>query len=112
MRYCIGVDLGGTNIAVGLVDENYNIVKKSSVPTNVARGADAIVADISALPSEAVIVRLVQKVRIQGDFSQCCFVHVVLLSCGWAGVSGPVGQAVSEGAIEYWPRGWMVSAPR
>ena len=47
--YRIGVDLGGTNIAVGLVDENYNIVKKMSVPTNVARGADAIVADISAL---------------------------------------------------------------
>ena len=47
--YRIGVDLGGTNIAVGLVDENYNIVKKASVPTNVARGADAIVADISAL---------------------------------------------------------------
>ncbi len=47
--YRIGVDLGGTNIAVGLVDENYNIIKKASVPTNVSRGADAIVADISAL---------------------------------------------------------------
>ena len=47
--YRIGVDLGGTNIAVGLVDENYNIIKKGSVPTNVSRGADAIVADISSL---------------------------------------------------------------
>ena len=28
--YRIGVDLGGTNIAVGLVDENYNIIKKAS----------------------------------------------------------------------------------
>ena len=47
--YRIGVDLGGTNIAVGLVDENYNIIKKESGPTNASRGADAIVADISAL---------------------------------------------------------------
>ena len=47
--YRIGVDLGGTNIAAGLVDENYNIIKKLSVPTNASRGADAIVADISAL---------------------------------------------------------------
>ena len=47
--YRIGVDLGGTNIAAGLVDENYNIIKKASVPTNPARGAEAIVDDISAL---------------------------------------------------------------
>ena len=47
--YRIGVDLGGTNIAAGLVDENYNIIKKASVPTNASRGADAIVADISTL---------------------------------------------------------------
>ena len=31
--YSIGVDLGGTNIAVGIVDENYKIVKKDSCPT-------------------------------------------------------------------------------
>ena len=31
--YYIGIDLGGTNIAAGLVDENNNIVKKMSVPT-------------------------------------------------------------------------------
>lgn len=31
--YYIGVDLGGTNIAVGIVDNNGNIVKKISSPT-------------------------------------------------------------------------------
>lgn len=31
--YYIGIDLGGTNIAVGIVDENGNIVKKNSTPT-------------------------------------------------------------------------------
>lgn len=29
----IGIDLGGTNIAVGIVDDNGNIIKKASTPT-------------------------------------------------------------------------------
>ena len=45
--YYIGVDLGGTNIAVGIVDENCRIVKKASVPTKPERGADAIVSDMA-----------------------------------------------------------------
>lgn len=32
--YRIGVDVGGTNIAVGLVDENYDIVVKTSIKTS------------------------------------------------------------------------------
>ncbi|MBO5305496.1 MAG: ROK family protein, partial [Clostridia bacterium] len=47
--YRIGVDLGGTNIAVGLVDENYKIVCKKSLPTGVERGVEAIVADMATL---------------------------------------------------------------
>ncbi len=45
--YYIGVDLGGTNIAVGIVDENCKIIKKASVPTKPERGADAIIADMA-----------------------------------------------------------------
>lgn len=47
--YSIGIDLGGTNIAVGIVNEKYDIVKKGSVPTNAKRPADEITADIAAL---------------------------------------------------------------
>lgn len=42
----IGIDLGGTNIKVGLVDENYNIVAKTSVKTNLPRPAEEICASI------------------------------------------------------------------
>ncbi len=42
----IGIDLGGTNIKVGLVDENYNIVAKTSVKTNLPRPAQEICASI------------------------------------------------------------------
>ena len=47
--YRIGVDLGGTNIAVGLVDSEYKIVVKKSLPTGKERSADAIVDDIAKL---------------------------------------------------------------
>ncbi len=45
--YRIGVDLGGTNIAVGLVDETYKIVLKKSVPTGASRAPEAIVDDMA-----------------------------------------------------------------
>ena len=47
--YRIGIDLGGTNIAVGLVNENYEIVVKRSTPTKAQRPADEIAADMAAL---------------------------------------------------------------
>ena len=47
--YSIGIDLGGTNIAVGIVDVDYRIVKKESIPTRAKREADEITADIAAL---------------------------------------------------------------
>ncbi len=47
--YRIGVDLGGTNIAVGLVDENYKILCKKSVPTGAERPGEQIVDDMAML---------------------------------------------------------------
>ena len=44
--YRIGIDLGGTNIAAGVVDESQHIVAEVSVPTGAERGAEAVVADI------------------------------------------------------------------
>ncbi len=52
--YSIGIDLGGTNIAVGIVDSDYRILKKSSIPTNAQRPADEITADIAALCKQIV----------------------------------------------------------
>ncbi len=45
----IGIDLGGTNIAVGLVDEKLQILAKASLPTDPERGYKAIVKDMAAL---------------------------------------------------------------
>ncbi len=44
--YNLGIDLGGTNIKAGIVDENNAVIFKSSVPTGVADGNDAVVENI------------------------------------------------------------------
>ena len=50
MKYCIGVDLGGTNIAVGLVDvDGKRILAKKSTPTNAPRPCTEISKDIAKL---------------------------------------------------------------
>ena len=49
IMYTVGVDLGGTNIAVGICDENLNIVTKGSVPTLAARDPELIVKDMADL---------------------------------------------------------------
>ena len=46
MKYHLGVDLGATNIAVGLVDENYNIIGRGTLPANPPRTAEQICNDI------------------------------------------------------------------
>jgi len=47
--YRIGIDLGGTNIAVGLVDREYKIITKSNVPTHAERAPELIVDDMALL---------------------------------------------------------------
>jgi len=45
--YRIGIDLGGTNIVAGVVDENYKIVGKGKMKTNMPRPAEAIADDMA-----------------------------------------------------------------
>ncbi|MBQ7335974.1 MAG: ROK family protein [Clostridia bacterium] len=47
--YRIGIDLGGTNIAAGIVNEEFKIIAKDSVPTNANRPGEEIVTDIANL---------------------------------------------------------------
>jgi len=47
--YRIGVDLGGTNIAAGVVDLENRIVAKMSIPTGLPKSASDIAGDIAKL---------------------------------------------------------------
>ncbi|MBP5611002.1 MAG: ROK family protein [Clostridia bacterium] len=50
--YYIGVDLGGTNIAIGICDKELNIIAKGSVPTNPDRAPELIVKDMADLSAK------------------------------------------------------------
>ena len=47
--YYIGIDLGGTNIAAGLVNENGEIICKKSTPTLSSRTPEEIVKDMAQI---------------------------------------------------------------
>jgi len=84
MKYYLGVDLGGTNIAVGVVDENLNIIKKGSVPTGAERSADEIIADMAKLCRDV-----------------CADAGITTADVEYAGIASP-GTANSEtGIVEY-----------
>ena len=44
--YRIGIDLGGTNIAVGVVNAQYEIIAHHSVPTLAQRSAEEVIRDM------------------------------------------------------------------
>lgn len=54
MKYYVGIDLGGTNIVAGVVDETYQILNKASMKTNCPRPAEEIAADMAACALQAI----------------------------------------------------------
>ena len=52
--YYLGVDLGGTNIAIGLVNKNFEIIEKGKVPTKAQRPTGEIIDDMAALCASLV----------------------------------------------------------
>lgn len=59
--YYIGVDLGGTNIAAGLVDEEGKIIKHKNIPTLKERGIDAICEDMIRVCQEIMSENKLKK---------------------------------------------------
>lgn len=52
--YHLGIDLGGTNIAVGVVDESFKIVGRGKMKTNCPRPADEICDDMATAVKLAI----------------------------------------------------------
>ena len=55
MKYYIGIDLGGTFVKAGVVDENYNIIAKASVDSADVSGQPEKVADRMAECAKAAL---------------------------------------------------------
>lgn len=82
--YTIGVDLGGTNIAIGLCDENLNIVDKGSVPTLAKRDSELIIKDMAELA-----LRIVERN------------HLTPKDIEYVGIAAPGSVNPENGIIEY-----------
>ncbi len=82
--YYIGVDLGGTNIAIGIVDESKKIVLKGSTPTNPARDGELIIKDMAALAE-----KLLKDAKIP------------LAEVAYVGIASPGTANSDTGVIEY-----------
>lgn len=54
MKYYLGLDVGGTNLAAGVIDENCRMLSRVSIPAGAKRDIDAITADMAKVSQMAV----------------------------------------------------------
>lgn len=52
--YKLGIDLGGTNIVAGVVDDNYKIIATGKVKTNLPRPAEEVIDDMAKAANMAI----------------------------------------------------------
>ncbi len=82
--YTLGIDLGGTNIAIGLCDGEFKIIDKISVPTPAQDGADAV-----TLAMANTAKKLIEK----NGLSAC--------DIEYAGMAVPGSIDPEQGVVEY-----------
>ena len=92
--YYIGIDLGGTNIAAGIVDEKGNIIKKTSTPTLKERPYEEIIDDMAKLCFE-----LTQNSKVMMD-------DIVSVGIGFPGIVDN-----KEGKIKHLSNMGMTNVP-
>lgn len=84
MKYYIGIDLGGTNIVAGVVDEQYNILAKASTKTNCPRPDREIARDMAKMAIQAM-----ENAKLTMDQIE------------WIGIGTPGIANSRDGIIEY-----------
>lgn len=84
MKYYVGIDLGGTNIVAGVVDEQYNILAKASTKTNCPRPDREITRDMAKMAIQAV-----ENAKLTMDQIE------------WIGIGTPGIANSRDGIIEY-----------
>ena len=84
MKYYVAIDLGGTNIVAGVVDEQYNILAKASTKTNCPRPDREIAKDMAKMAIQAV-----ENAKLTMDQIE------------WVGIGTPGIANSRDGVIEY-----------
>ena len=66
MKYCFGVDIGGTTIKLGLFDLEGNVLDKWEIKTRVANEGEAILPDLAATIKSKILTRKIEQQDIVG----------------------------------------------
>lgn len=83
-NYYVGIDLGGTNIVAGVVNEDYNIIATAKVKTNCPRPSEDIADDMAKVALEAIN----KSGKLLSDIK-------------WIGIGSPGTVNSETGVIEY-----------
>ena len=78
----IGIDLGGTKLAAGVIDENYALLSRAEKPTRAAMGAETVIADMA----ECVRMALAEAGKSIAD-------------CAGAGIGSPGLCDTAKGSV-------------
>ena len=54
MAYYVGIDLGGTNIKAGIVDDQGKLLNKESIKTKAERPCEEIIKDMGMLAAKVI----------------------------------------------------------
>lgn len=82
--YYLGIDLGGTNIVAGLIDEDYKIIGKAKLKTNTPRPSEDIIDDMAKAAEMAISEAGADKKDI-----------------AWVGIGTPGIVNKNKGIVEY-----------
>lgn len=64
--YCVGVDLGGTNIKAGLLDSEAKVLCNFSIPTEVEKGTERVINNIVSAAERAIREAGIQRSEVVG----------------------------------------------
>ncbi|MDR1253950.1 MAG: ROK family protein [Oscillospiraceae bacterium] len=83
MKY-LGIDLGATNIAVGVVDEDFSVISRLTCKTAIPRAEEKICDDMARLTKQALSL-----------------VNATLDDIPWIGIGCPGSVNIETGIVEY-----------
>lgn len=66
MKYCFGVDIGGTTVKMGLFQEDGKLLDKWEIKTRTANGGEAILPDVAKAVEEKMAEHKVSKEDVLG----------------------------------------------
>lgn len=92
--YRIGIDLGGTNIAAGVVDDDYRIIGTAGYKTRLPRSAEDILADMARAAKDAA-----------------ASAGLTMEQIAFVGVGAPGTCNAETGAVEYANNLGLVKVP-